>query len=121
MAGADNGIGLIPKVEIPLNIVESPPSLKQNMTASDDDYQPGYSGGTRQCALNQPLFGTVFLHRDHEREMFGDGDDVNNDLLRKYEKIGSWAAFTTSSRSKLKAPLSPMIGARGKGSLFKFT
>ena len=95
------GIGehaLRPEIKIPKNIVDSPPSLKQSHQTSDED--DGYNkashrglGGTRNCALNLPTFGTVFLHRDYTSENIGEGDHINDDLTSRYEKMGTWAAF----------------------------
>jgi hypothetical protein len=114
------------EVKIPRNIIESPPSLKQRQqtSAEDDGFSEGKngSGGTRNCALNQPPFGTVFLHRDHAMENIGEGDHTNDDLTEQYAEMGSWAKFTSSSKAKLRRPMSPMIGTRGKDAgLFKFT
>ena len=55
-------------------------------------------------------------------ENIGEGDHTNDDLTEQYAEMGSWAKFTSSSKAKLRRPMSPMIGTRGKDAgLFKFT
>lgn len=109
-----------PSLVTPRNILQSPPSLKQTISGPKEDYVRPVGRG-RNCAVHEPEYGTVFVEPNHQLENCGLGKDVNAKLVKKYEKMGHWASFTSSAKFKLKPAMEPIIGSRGldDGPFFK--
>ena len=108
------------KAVTPWNIMRSPPSLKQTIRGPRDDYVRPVGRG-RNCAVHEPEYGTIFVETNHQIDNCGMGENVNTKLVKKYEKMGHWASFTSSAKFKLKPAMEPIIGSRGldDGPLFK--
>jgi hypothetical protein len=93
------------------NMVKSPPSLKQTICKNDAFVIP--PGKPRNCAIWEPEYGTEFQMPNHTLEYNGEGPNVNEKLVKTYEKMGHWASFTSSAKSKLKPAMNPVVGSRG--------
>lgn len=108
------------KAVTPWNIMHSPPSLKQTTRGPKEDYIRPVGRG-RNCAVQEPQYGTIFVETNHEIDNCGLGENVNTKLVKKYEKMGHWASFTSSAKFKLKPAMEPIIGSRGldDGPFFK--